>query len=812
MNDVRFAFRQLRRNPGFSLIVVLTLALGIGANASIFSLVNAVFLRPPPCVQQPDRLVWIYTSDFSGPPYGASSYPDFQAFREQTKLLSAAAAFSPKPVNLVESGQTTRLMSELVSADYFDVLGVRPQRGRGFIPNEGREPAAVAVIGDGLWHRRFGGDPAIVGKAIHLNGGTFTVVGVAPPGYRGSIRGLQVDVWIPFRAQQLLMGRQDFIDQRGNRGLLVIGRLAPGVTPDRAQAGFRVVAASLYRAYPKSWVDVKDHGRSITVVPERISRVPMMLRGPALGLTGLLLTVVGLVLLLCCANVANLLLARAAGRSREFGIRLSLGATRKRLARQLLTESALLAALGGVAGLLSATWSARLLAKLLPPLPIRLHLDVSLDWRVVLFATAASGLTALLFGLAPALRSARADVTSTLKEVPAAGRVRRMTLQSALVVVQVAVSIVLLVGAGLLLRSLSASQRVDVGLDPQGVVVAGMDLSTQGYEDQQRVEFYRGLERRLSHLPGTTGVALGSSVPLSLRGSRTGAGVEGYEPRQGEDMEFRFAVVGPNYFRVLRIPLLRGRGFSAADRAGAPPVVIVNEAFARRFWPDQDPLGKRLNFAANLKNLTVVGVVPTGKYTSLAEDPTPFLYLSYLQAPQDMLVHIRSTRQAERVIPGVRRAVHEIDPDLPLTTLAPMTEVMATSRLPQRIGAAVLTLFAALAMLLAAVGLYGVMAAVVSRRTREIGIRVALGADRRRIVRLVVGRGLGITVLGLTVGLALAAVLSHLLSRFTFGIQTLDPPAFIGMSVLFAAVATAACYLPARRASRVEPMAVLREE
>jgi len=808
--DLRYAFRQLRRSPGFAVVVVLTLALGIGANATIFSIVNALFLRPPAQVRAPQQLVWIYTSDFSGPLYGASSYPDFEAFREQKDVLAGAMAFSPRSVNLVDRGRTTRLMAELVSSDYFDVLGARPELGSGFSALGGKDAAPAVVISHGLWQRAFSGDPGMVGQAVDLNGSLFTVVGIAAPGYRGAIRGLQVDAWIPFEQEPLLTGKQDFIGQPGNRGLFVIGRLRPGVGAIEAQAHFRVLAAQLFEAHPENWKDVKEHGRQITVVPERVSRVPMMLRAPALGLTGLLCVVVGLVLLLCCANVANLVLVRAVGRGREFGVRLTLGASRRRLVRQLITESVVLATLGGLAGLLLAAWGVRLFLVLLPPMPVPLHLDVAPDWRVLLFAAAATMLTALLFGLAPALRSAGADLVPALKQAAPLGIGRKPTLQSVLVVVQVAVSLVLLVGAGLFVRSLLAAQHVDVGLDSNGVVIAAVD--TQGYKEPQRAEFYRELQGRLGRLPAVSGVALGSSVPFNLLGSRTGTGVEGYEPRQGEDMEFHFAAVGPDYFRVLHIPLLRGRSFTSADRQGAPAVAIVNEAFASRFWPHQDPIGKRLTYSADLKNLTVVGVVPTGKYVSPGEEPTPFIYLSCLQTPDDMLVHVRATGDSGQLISRIRRAIHEIDPNLPITTLSRMPEVMAAALLPQRIGAAVLSLFALLAMLLAAVGLYGVMAAIVSYRTREIGVRIALGGGRRSIVGLIVGRGLRVTAIGLAIGLVLAGVLSHFASHFLFGIGTLDPAAFVGMTVLFVVVAALAAFVPARRASRVDPMETLRSE
>ncbi len=815
LDDLRYAARLLLRSPGFTLVAVATLALGIGANTTIFGVVDSLLLRPPARVAEPDRLVWLWTSDFSGPPYGASSYPDYEEFAKQTDVLSGVAAFTPKPANLVRGGETRRLMTELVSGNYFDVLGVRPVLGRFFAADEGKpgEPVPVTVLSYALWQGAFGGDPGVVGRTVQLGASEFTVVGVAPEGYRGGLPILQVDAWVPVTAEALLSGGNDYVGQRGNRGLMIVGRLRDGVGLAAARSRFDVVASRLHAAYPAAWTDVKEQGRRITVMPEKEARIPPMVRGPALGFLALLGGVVILVLLICCANVAGLLVARAAARSREIAVRLSLGASRRRLVRQLLTESALLALLGGSAGIAIAYGTADLLARFQPPLPVSVHLDARPDSAVLAFALLITLGTSLVFGLLPALQATRPGTADALKDAAGAGESRgRARLRRALVVAQVAVSVVLLAGAALFVRSLQAAQDVDPGLDPSGVIVASMDLTTQGYDDARREQFYDQLKTRLAALPGVTGVALAKDVPLGLGGGRTGTGVAGYQPAPGEDMEFHYNIVGPDYFDVLHVPVVRGRGFTPADRAGSQNVVVVNETFARRFWPGEDPVGKRLTHFSGLEDLQVVGVARDGKYTSLGEDPTPYVYGAYLQEPRDMVVHVRTSGDPGDLIPLVRREVRTLDPRLPILTLQPMEEVMAVSLLPQRIGAAALGLFAGLALLLSTVGLYGVVAYSVSRRTREIGVRVALGAGARDVVGLVVRQGLGVTAVGLGLGLVVAAGLATLAGGFLFGVPPVDPLAYAAVILTLLAAAAVASILPARRAARVDPASAIRHE
>ncbi|HEX7090945.1 MAG TPA: ABC transporter permease [Longimicrobiales bacterium] len=813
LKDIRYAARILARSPGFTLVAVLMLALGIGANTAIFSVVNAVLLRPPAHVAEPERVVTLWTSDYSGPTFGSSSYPDYEVFREQTEVLAGLAAYRIQPVNLIEPDETVRLAAERVSANYFDVLGVRPARGRLFCPEDAAGPQPVAVISHALWQSRLGGDPGVVGRTVRLNAGLFTVVGVAPEGFLGSIRGVRVDVWVPLQATGLLGTPDDFLTRRGDRGLLVLGRLRPGVPVERAQAHFDVVARQLLASYPDAWRDVNGRGRRITVLPERESRVLPQLRGAVLGLMGLLLAVVGLVLLICCANIATLLLARAAGRTREVAIRLSLGAGRARLVRQLLTESVLLALLGGGVGILIALWAADLLLAFQPSAPIPVALDIAPDGRVLGFALALALGAAVVFGLAPALQATRLDTVSALKEgaLTLAGG-RRFGLRNVLVTAQVAISLVLLVGAGLFLRSLQHAATVDPGFDPSNVVVASFDLQTQGYTEAQGRAFYEQLSERVAALPGVVGVTLARNVPLSGGGGRRFTGVEGYEPAPGEDMEFHFNVVGPEYFEVMRVPLVRGRGFTAADREGAPQVAVVNETFARRFWPGEDAIGKRLSRFGTAESIEIVGIARDGKYGTLTEEPRPYIYRPFLQDYDEMTLHVRVGGDIARVVPLIRREIRALDDRLPILSLTTMEKEMALATLPQRIAAALLGACSALALLLAAIGLYGIVAYAVGRRTREIGIRMALGASRGAVLGMVLRGSMRLVALGLAIGLALSLLAGRTLGSLLGGISPADPVALLAGPLVLAASALAASYLPARRAAHVHPVEALRQE
>ncbi|HLU38256.1 MAG TPA: ABC transporter permease [Planctomycetota bacterium] len=816
LRDLRYGARVLLRSPGFTLAAVLTLALGIGANTTIFSLVNAVLLRPPPHVQEPERLVSVYTSDFSGPRLRASSYPDYLEIRALDDVFEGVIAYTPRALSLNDGTGSEVVFGEMVTGNYFDVLGIQAAHGRTFLPEESatRGTHAVAVISHGLWQSRFGGDPQVVGGTVRLNGYPFTVIGVAPAGFQGSLRGLRSDVWVTWMMnRQLGAGGLD-IDRRGDRGLLVTARLRPGATIEQARARLDLLALALRAAYPDAWTDIRGRGRLLTALPERDARLFPMVRGPVLGLMGLLMAVVALVLLIGCANVANLLLARAAGRRREVAARLALGAGRWRLVRQLLTESVLLAALGGAAGVFLALWATDLLMRFDPPLPVPVDLDLGIDGTVLGFGLAVTMLTGIVFGLVPALRATRLDLVSALKnEQPAAGRgLRRIALRDALVVGQIAACVVLLAVAGLFVRGLQHAHTADPGFDTSNMLLLDLPVAIQGYDEARARGFYDQLAARLEALPGVRAVTLADNVPLGLDRQRRFIAVEGYEPRPGEDMEFDFNIVGVRYFETMGIPLVRGRASTAEDRAGSLPVVVVNETFARRFWPGEDALGKRIRYDGE-RFAEVVGVARDGKYRSLTEEPRPYVWIPFAQQYRaDMTVHIRTAGDPLALAAAVRAQVRALDPDLPITGLKALEEHFGLALLPQRAGASLLGSFGVLGLLLAAVGLYGVVAYGVGQRTREIGIRMALGARTDDVTRLVVRQGAALGATGLAIGVALAAGAARLITGLLYGVRPLDPVTFAAVALVLGGTVLAASWLPARRAARVDPMAALRGE
>ena len=818
--DAKYGVRMLVKTPGFTLVAVLTLALGIGANATIFSVVNAILLRPTP-VNKPEELAALYTSDFSGPLYGTSSYPDYVDFRDRSDVFSGLVAYQFTPFSMTVGEASERVFGEVVSGNYFSMLGVRLARGRGFLPEEDRTPGThpVVVISHALWQNRFGGDAALVGRTLVLNGHPFTVVGIAPEGYSGLLRGLRAELWVPMMMQKQALPGSDDLTNRGSRSTFLMGRLKPGATLAQAQAQMDVVAGQLHEAYQQQWTDVRQQARVVTVVPEREARVFPGVRGAVLGFFALLMGVVGLVLLVACANVANLMLARASARRREIAIRLALGAGRFRLMRQLVTESVLLSLLGGGAGLLFAAWGTGLLMAFRPPLPFPIDLPLALDGSVLVFTFSVAVVTGLLFGLAPAWTASRHDPLSALKDegTSATASLRKGRLRSAFVVAQVTLSLLLLVGAGLFLRSLRNATTIDPGFDPENLLITSVDLQLHGYDDAKGLAFYRDVADRLRALPGVEAVGLADGLPLSLGGMRRGITVGDYTPKPGEDVEVSTAAVGPGYFETLRVPILRGRGIAEQDVAGAPGVVVVNEAFARTYWPGQEPLGKRIQMGigvgADTPYWEVIGVAKDGKYVTLGEEARPFFYLPLLQrygSSAEMVVRTKGEPLAQ--LPAVRGAVQALDKTLPLLEPRTMTQHLGISLFPARVAGWLLGTFGGLALLLATLGIYGVMAYSVTQRTREIGVRIALGAAPADVLRLVVGRGLRLTAVGMALGLAAALGVTQLLTGLLYGISPADPITYVGVVLLLGTVALAACYIPARRATRIDPMVVLRYE
>jgi predicted permease len=823
IQDLRYGARMLWKQPGFTLIVALTLSLGIGANGVIFSLANALLLRPLPA-PKPEELAAVYTSDFSSGDLGATSYLDYVDFRDRNRVFAGLAAYAPpQPLSLNIDGTTERMFGEIVSGNYFSTLGLKPSHGRGFLPEEDRTPGerAVAVISHKLWQTRFGGDMATVGRSVNINGHPFTIVGVGPEKYTGMLRGVAVDWWIPAMMMKEAAPGSDNLTHRSNRSLLVMGRLKPGVTAQQAQADFNSIAAQLYKEWPTHWENIRRQPRSVTVAPENEARLLPGMRMPLMIFMTLLMTVAGLVLLIACANIANLLLARATARRKEIAIRLAMGAGRRRLIRQLLTESVMLSLLGGGAGLLLAGWGADLLMAFKPPLPFPIELDLHGDWRVFGFMFGLSLTTGIVFGLTPALAASRPDVIASLKDETGAANTggRPGRLRGSLVITQVAVSLLLLICAGLFLRSLRNASAIDPGFDADNLLAMSMDLRLQGYDEIKGRNFTDQLLERVRSLPGVLSASMTDQLPLGLDGSRRGVTIEGYTAQPGESTEIDSSFAAPGYFETLRIPLSQGRTFQPQDDANAPGVALVNEAFARRYWPGRPPVGKRIQMGVarsgvnDAPYLTVIGVVKDGKYASLGEDATPFIYFNMAQnVSLSPTLIARTHGDPFDSLAAARGEVEALDKNLPLYDVKTMRQHLGLALLPARLAGGVLGVFGLVALALAAAGIYGVMAYSVARRTREIGIRMALGANAGDVLRLVARQGMTLVAIGMAIGLAAALALTQLLKSLLFGVSATDPLTFAAIALLLMFIALLACWIPARRAAKVDPMVALRCE
>jgi predicted permease len=828
--DLRYGFRVLRASPGFAAVAVLSLALGIGANTSIFSVVNAALLRPLP-VTDPDRLVFVFNGTQASP-YSTSSYPDYLDYRDKNDVFSDVLTYSSITVSARSDDQTDLLSGSIVSGNFFDMLGVRAALGRTFLPDEDQTPNAhpVAVISHGLWERRFGSDAKVIGQELTLNGHAFAIVGVTPPEFHGPEVLETNDIYVPVMMQALVRPPRggfsgdlnpDLLSKRGPRWLRIIGRLKPGVSIEQAQAAMTTVAAGLEQAYPDT-----NRGTIATLFP--VSKVDPQGYSQLVSVAGLLLAVVAMVLLIACANVANLLLARASGRRKEIAVRLAMGASRSRLVRQLLTESVLLSLAGGVGGLLLALWTIDLLKTATPPDGIfSFTLDYRLDARVLSFTFLLSLATGVIFGLAPALQASRPDLVPALKDESAAaaqGR-RRFSLRNLLVVAQVALSLVLLIGAGLFLRSLHNAQAIDPGFDAGKILNAQLNINLLRYTKTQGQEFYRQIVERVEALPGVESASMARVVPMSGGGRTSSLLIEGQEApdrvsrSEGTGLQENPNTVNANevglkYYQTMGIPLLGGRDFTSQDNAGAPLTLIVNEAFARRYFDGDEVIGKRVSFrGAQGPWSQIVGVVRDSKYRTIGEMPRPTAYVPLAQNHETgMALHVRTIGDPTSVAGAVRREVQALDQNLPVTNLQPMSAVLGSSLFAARMGALLLAIFGLLALLLAAVGLYGVMSYTVSRRTREIGIRMALGAQTGNVLRLVLKEGMTLVVGGVTGGLIVAAAVTRLLASFLYGVSPLDLVTFAGIPLVLGLVALLATYLPARRATKVDPMIALRYE
>lgn len=813
LQDSRYALRLLRKSPIFTVTATLSLAIGIGANTTIFSLASALLLRAQPGLSEPNRLVDIGRTQ-RGSGFDTVSYPNYRDVRERTRTLQGVYAYQiePHPMSLGGHGDAQRVYGLLVTANYFSVLGARPVAGRLLEDPDDQRPAGqpIAVIGYELWQRRFGGDRAIVGQTAFINGHPFAIVGIAPPGFQGTTL-LKPDVWVPLSAMREAAPRMGagMLTNRQAVWLVMGGRLAPGASIAQANAELNAIGATLQREYP-----VENEGKGLAVGPSSIfpGQTPVIA-----GFIGVLMAIVALVLLIACVNVSGMMLARAAGRRREIAVRLAIGAGRARLVRQLLTETAIIFAVGAAGGLLLTRWLTALLLSFIPSLPVPVAVGIQMDWRVLTFTLVVSATAAVLSGLAPALQASRSNVVPALRAEGLDGGTSRLRLRNALVVGQVTMSLLLVVAAGLFLRSLQRAADVDPGFDQQHVEVVSLDLSIGGYTGPTSRPFVGELMARARALPGVEAVTMARDLPLD--GSRMGLGgiiVPGIAPPAGVDsIPLDWNIVEPGFFRTLRLPVVRGRDFTEADTATSLPVAIVNEAAAARFWPGQDPLGKQAGRPQNpggpSVTLTIVGVAKDARLMSLGEAAEPYIYVPASQHYSTDLALLLRTTDGHSTIPQVRDILRGLNPNLPITEAMPLSQVTAIGLVPQRMAAAVAGSLGIVGLLLASIGIYGVTSYAISRRTREIGIRVALGADRGRVLRLVLRQGLVLGAIGVMLGVALAAVAAQLLKSLLFGIPPIDPITFGGACVLFAAVTVVATYIPARRATTVSPMVALRD-
>jgi predicted permease len=801
--DLRFGLRMLAKSRGFTIVAVIALALGIGANSAIFSVVNAVLLRPLP-YKDPDRLVMVWEdATHQGFPRNTPAVANYIDWREQNHVFEDMAAMAAQSFNLTGVGEPERIDGRRVSASLFHLLGVEPQLGRAFLPEEDKAGGnRVVIISHGLWQRRFGADPSIIGRPVTLNGESYTVVGVMPPTFQFPSR--EDQLWVP-----IAFAPKEVID-RGNHYLEVIARLKRGIILQRAQVEMNTIAARLQQQYPEF------NARIGAVVVPLQEHVVGNIKPALLVLLG----AVGFVLLIACANVANLLLARAAVRQKEIAVRVALGAGRSRLTRQFLTESVLLAGLGGGAGLLLSTAGTKLLKGFIPE-TISQAQTITVDARVLIFTAAVSLLTGLIFGLAPAAQVSSSNLNETLKEggrEPVSGS-RGNRIRGLLVISEVAISFILLIGAGLLINSFVHLRNVDPGFRTDHLLTMKVELPEVKYADRaRRSAFYAELIRRIETLPGIKSAAVASNLPLTYNGDSITISIEGRPdppPDQRPDVVTR--VISPRYFATMGIQLQHGRDFSEQDRADSRGVVVISERTARHFWPGENPIGKRLKPGSSGNRrpwLEIVGVVKDVRQMDLAAEPKLQMYLPYEQADffQPNALVIRTNINPLSLAATVRKTVWDIDKDQPVSNISSMEQVLSASVARQRFSMVLLGIFAALALVLAAVGIYGVMSYSVAQRTHEIGIRMALGAQRTDVMKLTVSQGMRLVVIGVIAGLVAAVMLTRVMSSLLFGISATDPVTFAAISLVLMSAALLASYIPAVRATKVDPMVALRYE
>ena len=810
--DLRYSFRMIAKAPGYAAVAILTLALGIGANTTIFSWINASLLNPVPGLDRPNEVVALTLGKPGDSPLGFT-YPDVEAMREGQQSLTGIAACDFATMNLTGGkGKPERPWGMVVSANYFDVLGVHPLLGRTFLPEEDEKPGAapVVVISYRLWQTHFGADPNVAGKTIEINKHTYTIVGVTRPEFQGSQTGVRTEIWVPLMMQAQFNSQGDLLNDHHLFWLIAFGRLKPGFTLKQAQDEMTQRLQNEVKAYP---AEHKGHD-AVTLYP--LWKNPFGLNQFFSILLPILMCIAGLVLLLACANMANLMLVRSMGRRREIAIRMSLGASRWRLVRQLLVESLLLALAGGGVALLITTWTGGALMKLLPVTPdLPLSLSVREDRTVLLATLGISILTGVIFGILPALRASKQAPVAVLKEetASASGGLRKARLASGLVVAQMALSVLLLICAGLFIRSFLRAQDINPGFNPHNIFIASYDLFSEGYSPEKGMEFDREAVAKLQALPGVRSVTLTNRLPLAFYSGSTRVEPEGYVSQANESMEIQDAIIAPNYFHTLQLPIVKGRDFTQEDTVKSERAAIVSEAFVERYWPGQEALGKRLNSDLTHEWFKVVGVARDGKVSGLNEKPVPFIYLPLYQLYRsEMIITARVEGDPATYARAIEKTIHELNSDLAVFDETTLDVREQFSSFSQRAAGTFVGAFGLLALVLAAVGIYGVTAYTTRQRTHEIGIRMTLGASKRDVLRLVLGQGFQLTAIGVGVGLVLSLVLTRFLKSLLLGVTSTDALTFVSVAALLCGVALFACFVPARRAMRVDPMVALRHE
>ncbi len=807
LQDIRYGRRQLLKHPGFTTLAIVSMALGIGANSSIFSLVDTVLLRPL-AVHKPSQLLELYGTAHNRADISLQSYPNYKDYRDRNTVFSGLFVYRVVVSSLTHAGKSERVWGYLVSGNYFDVLGVKPALGRAFLPEEDQTPDShpVVVLSHGCWKQRFGSDLSIVGKTVEFNSRPFTVIGVAPEGFIGTEVAFAPEMFIPVMMAKAIEPGSNYLEKRDSGNMFTVGRLKPGVSEAQAKASLETLTAQMGQDYPE------NAGRGIRLAKPGLF-IPDI-KNSVLAFASVLTAVGALVLLLACVNLASLLLARATERRKEIAVRLAVGASRSRLVRQLLTESVLISMMGGAAGVLLATVINHSVRAIRLPVDVALLFDLRTDWRVLTFTLLLSIATGILFSLIPALQSSKPQLVPALKDESSMAGFRRSRLRNALVIAQISLSLVLLISAGLIVRGLQAAQHLRPGFNPENAVAISFDVGLQGYDETRGRAFQQRVLERARSLPEVENAALTDYLPLGLNYNDTSIYIEGTEFKGMSNLPIAVPFEStPGYFDVMGISL-RGRDFREDEKAKEQRVAIVNETFARKFYPGQDPIGKRFNWRGPKEPLwEIVGVVPEGKYNSLGEDPKPALYTPLYRDYSGSATLVARTRgDPHAVLRALRAEVQKLDPSISVYGMKTLKEHMGVSLFPARMAAIALGSFGVLALILAAVGIYGVMSYVVAGRTREIGLRMALGAQSANILRLILRQGMLLAIIGAAIGLATGFGATHLMKTLLYGVSASDPMTFGVVTLVLGSVALLACWLPAHRATRVDPMIALRAE